>query len=107
MERFDHPAGEIELAERGVYWARYLKGGKPIAYAVDSKGDVVRRYVVQADERAELAIAMLWDFLDVVDPRPQLRLVKLQLPSVDRRAVVEVFDPYNAPPLPGTWRHHR
>lgn len=97
----DHPAGAIELAERGVYWARYLKNGRPIAYAVSSEGNVVRRYVVQHDERAELAIAMLWDHLDVVNPvahRPQLSLVKV-LPGLERRTVVEVFDPYTAPPV--------
>lgn len=94
----EHPAGEIELAPRGVYWARYTKNGKPIVYAVNSSGDVVRRYVVQLPTRAELAVAALWEYLDVVDPKPQLKLVKLPLPAVDRRhSTVELFDPYDDP----------
>lgn len=87
-----------------MYWARYLKEGRPIAYAVDSRGYIVRRYSVPLS-RAESAVAHLWEYLDVVDPRPRLTLVKVSLPSLERRSLVEVFDPYNAPPLPGPRRH--
>ena len=42
--------------------------------------------------------APLWEYLDVVDPKPQLKLVKLPLPAVDRRhSTVELFDPYDDP----------
>lgn len=91
-----------ETTERGVYWARYTKNGKPIAYAVNSRGDVVRRLVVQHESRAQAAVDYLWNYLDLVDPKTQLRLVRaLALPSTERRAVVEEYDPYNLPPLPG------
>jgi hypothetical protein len=93
-----------ELAERGVYWARYMKAGRPIAYAVDSKGNVVRRLVVLRDGHTQAAIDNLWDYLDLVDPKPQLHLVKMpQLPPTERRAVLEPLDPYDMPPVPG-WR---
>ena len=95
-----------ELSERGVYWARYTKGGRPIAYAVDSHGDVVRRLVVLRNAHAEAAVESLWNYLDLVDPKPMLQLVRTRaLPSTERRATLEPVDPYNLPPIPGTWRH--
>lgn len=96
----EHPAGEIELAARGVYWARHTKGGKPIAYAVDSRGEVVKRYVVQHQQFAQLAIDTLWRLLDNVDPpreRAQLRLVKMPALSEQRLAEIAEYDPYNDP----------
>lgn len=96
---------------RGVYWARYTKHGRPIAYAVNSRGDVVRRLVVMHDSRAQAAVDYLWNYLDLVDPiaqRPPLRLVTSApaLPSTARRVVVEDYDPYNLPPLPGVSRRN-
>jgi hypothetical protein len=92
------------LADRGVYWARYTKNGRPICYAVDSRGEVVRRYVVMHDARAEAAVQALWDYLALVDPTPQLRIVReQQLPPTAPLTYVE-FDPYNPPPLP--WHSH-
>ena len=90
------------VEERGVYWARYRKGGRPICYAVDSRGEIVKRFVVTHDSLAQAAIDALWDYLDAVDPVPQLRLVKsIDLPNTAQRAKPEV-DPYNQP-LPGFW----
>lgn len=92
-----------ELAQRGVYWARYTKNGRPILYAVDSKGDVVRRLVIQDDStrRAEAAIEHLWNYLDVVDPKPQLHLVSPRpRPNPAIRIAVETPDPYDTPTLP-------
>jgi hypothetical protein len=99
-----HPAGLIEIAERGVYWARYTKLGRPIAYAVDSGGDVIRRLVVQSDARADAAIEHLWTYLETVDNRHVLQLVRpiLELPATERPAHLEVPDPYNLT-LPGRW----
>lgn len=81
---------------RGVYWARHTKGGRPICYAVDSRGDVVKRYRVTHDSLASAAVASLWNLLDAIDPSPQkppLRIVRV--PSA---AQLE-YDPYNEPPI--------
>lgn len=104
----DHPAGEIEMNERGVYWARSLSPeGHPVAYAVNSAGRTIRRYKVTHPSRAANAIAMLWDQLDGEDPTPesrraQLQLVRITLPTTEHRVMVEAIDPYNMPLLP--WR---
>lgn len=70
-----------ERAARGVYWARYTRKGKPILYAVDSKGDLVRSLVVSADAtypgiNEDIACEWLWGYLERVDPRPQLTLMR-------------------------------
>jgi len=101
-----HPAGAIELAERGVYWARYTKNGKPIAYAVDSHGEVVKRYVVQHTQFAQLAVDALWRLLENVDPtreqQANVRVLRFPPPTAERRATLEEYDPYNDP-LPGVF----
>jgi hypothetical protein len=102
----DHPAGPIELAERGVYWARYTKLGMPIAYAVASNSDVVRRLIVKDRSRADEVLESLWNYLEAVDGKPMLRLRPiLELPRTFRPAHLEVLDPYNLP-LPGRWPRH-
>jgi hypothetical protein len=102
----EHPAGPIEMAERGVYWARYTKLGRPIAYAVAGNGDVIRRLVVQHDLRAPAAIEHLWNYLQTYDPKRHLYMVKpvLELPGTALPAHLEVPDPYNLPPLERTRR---
>jgi hypothetical protein len=90
----------VSLIPRGVYWARYTKKGRPVCYAVDSHGEIVRRYRVESDTRLEQAIQSLWEYLDVVDPKPQLRLVGAPpLPPTARQAPM-TLDPYDLPPLP-------
>lgn len=97
---------QSDMSERGVYWARYTKGGKLMLYAVDSKADEVRRLILQHTTPAHIAHAIesLWSYLDIVDPghaKPQLRIVNARiLPSTDRRAELEAFDPYNPAPVP-------
>lgn len=92
----------VPREKRGVYWARYTKNGRPICYAVDSRGEIIRRYVVTSDDRAAAAIESLWSYLDAVDPQAQLRLVKPALLPTTARTPEPEFDPYNVP-LPGFW----
>lgn len=83
--------------ERGVYWAMGTKNGKPQVFALDSRGNEVRRLVLNDDSwaEAEAAIEELWQYLDEIDPVPQIRLVKpVALPPTTRKAVPE-YDPYN------------
>jgi hypothetical protein len=65
-----------ENVERGVYWARYTKGGRRLAYAVDSHGDVVEQVVVGDTCDEDAAIAHLWGILDADDLRPRLQLLQ-------------------------------
>lgn len=105
-----HPAGEIEMNERGVYWARTLSAdGFPIAYAVNSHGRRIRSYKVLHPTRAEMALVTLWDVLDTEDPTPesrraQLRVVRVQLPTTEHRTMLEAYDPYAMPPVGGARR---
>lgn len=105
-----HPAGEIELNDRGVYWARSLSPeGFPVAYAVDSKGRRIRSYKVTHPTRAEMALTTLWDVLDAQDPTPEamrskLRVVRVQVPTTEHRTITEHLDPYAMPPVAGASR---
>jgi hypothetical protein len=96
---------EIQKPARGVYWARHTKSGCKLAYAIDSSGDEVKRLRVTMPSRESAAVEVLWDLLDVVDPRPQLKLVQDERPTpaaaepAPRRGWTDVYDPYNPPPL--------
>lgn len=68
--------GDDDVEARGLYWARHRRHGYPILYAVDSRGEVVRRYVVPPHVNREMLVAWLWNHLDVVDPPVTLRLVE-------------------------------
>lgn len=109
MEVLQHPSvGEIEMNERGVYWARTLSPeGYPIVYAVNSKGRTIRRYKITHMTFADNAVTMLWDLLDKTDPTPDTRRsqLRLVLPTTEHRTVVESIDVYNMPPLP--WRRRQ
>lgn len=97
----------VPRPERGVYWAMATKRGQPMLFAVDSVGDEVKRVVLQDDSwaRGEAAVEFLWRYLEMVDPRPQISLVKeSSLPSTSLRVRTESaqaeYDPYNTPALP-------
>jgi hypothetical protein len=102
MERTEFSGGEVEMNERGVYWARSLSPrGNPIAYAVDSSRRKIRSYEVMHPTRANMALTMLWNDLEKSDPTPEERRAKMHLilPTTEHRAWIEAFDPYNLPPL--------
>jgi hypothetical protein len=66
---------DSDVEERGVYWAPHRKHGYPILYAVDSRGEVVKRYVVPSHVPQDALVEWLWNYLDVVDPPVKLKLV--------------------------------
>jgi hypothetical protein len=72
------PAAPRERTARGVYWARYTKNGRPILYAVDSRGELVRMLTLADDGecRAGTAIELLWNQLDAADPLAPLHLLE-------------------------------
>lgn len=96
---------EMQTLSRGVYWARHTKSGCKLAYAVDSTGNEVKRLRVTLPSRESAAVETLWDLLDVVDPKPELKLVDdepkpLAGPALaPRRGWSEAYDPYDPPPL--------
>lgn len=95
----------MQTLARGVYWARHTKSGCKLAYAVDSTGNEVKRLRVTMPSRESAAVETLWDLLDVVDPRPELKLVEdearhpASLTPAPRQGWREVYDPYDPPPL--------
>ena len=99
----DEFSGRIDLAPRGVYWARYTRHGFPIAYALDSNANQIRRLIVKYRSPQD-AVDFLWNYLEAVDPASQIRRVRsvLELPSSERPAHLEVLDPYLLP-MPGTY----
>jgi hypothetical protein len=103
---------EIPKPARGVYWARQTKSGCKLAYAVDSNGDEVKRLRVTLPSRESAAVEILWDLLDVLDPKPRLKLVEDETPApsgplpAPRRGWTEAYDPYDPPPLLFRRRNH-
>jgi hypothetical protein len=64
---------------RGVYWARARQEGKPVAFAVDSNGNEVKRILADDDSwgACEIAVELAWGHLDRIDPlKPALELVR-------------------------------
>lgn len=53
---------------RGVYWAKHLVEGRRLAYAVDSRGEVIKRLRVHPSASEDEAVAYLWEYLDAADP---------------------------------------
>jgi hypothetical protein len=96
---------EIQKPARGVYWARHTKSDCQLAYALDSSGTEVKRLRVTMPSRESAAVETLWDLLDVIDPKPELKLVVDELPApssplpAPRRGWKEAYDPYDPPPL--------
>lgn len=59
----------IPTPARGVYWARGTEAGHPVAFAIDSRGDVVQR--IKLPPIAGLldqGMDFLHAYLDAVDP---------------------------------------
>jgi len=64
---------------RGVYWARFLKGGRRVLYAVDSRGNVIKQIAIKPGASEDDAIEYLAAKLDAADPlsrRPHLAIVR-------------------------------
>ena len=69
-------AAARRLLGRGVWWADYLRDGRPVLLAIDSRGECIKRVRLVRDEDEELAREWLDGLLEHYDPPRRLELVR-------------------------------
>ena len=78
-----------DIVPRGVYRARYTVGGRPVFFAVTSRGERYRQVVMRRGASEDDVVAWLWGELDKADPVPRLELVA---PTKHRQIPLEELD---------------